>query len=53
MPLKKIDYDNIHFYKIVCNDFRIKDCYVGHTSDFTTRKAQHKCACNNKKQQTL
>ena len=47
MPLKKIDYDNIHFYKIVCNDFRVKDCYVGHTSDFTTRKAQHKCACNN------
>ena len=24
MPLKKIDYDNIHFYKIVCNDFRVK-----------------------------
>ena len=47
MPLKAINYDKTHFYKIVCKDLDIKDCYVGHTTDFTTRKRQHKNSCNN------
>ena len=42
MPSKLIDYTNTYFYKIVCKDTSIKDCYVGHTTDFTKRKSQHK-----------
>ena len=47
MPRKPIDYRHTHFYKIVCKDLNIKDCYVGHTTDFTKRKYQHKTACNH------
>ena len=47
MPLKAINYDKTHFYKIVCKDLDIKDCYVGHTTDFTTRKYDHKQRCSN------
>ena len=47
MPRKPIDYRHTHLYKIVCKDLNIKDCYVGHTTDFTKRKYQHKTACNN------
>ena len=42
MPLKAINYDKTHFYRIVCKDLDIKECYVGHTTDFNTRKCQHK-----------
>jgi len=48
MPLKEINYNKTHFYKIVCKDTHIKDCYVGHTTDFTTRKSKHKKCCNCK-----
>ena len=48
MPLKAISYDKTHFYKIVCKDTDIQDCYVGHTTDFTSRKYIHKRDCNNK-----
>ena len=44
MPSKPIDYSKTHFYKIVCKNTTIKDCYVGHTTDFTKRKSQHKYA---------
>ena len=47
MPSKPIDYTNTHFYKIVCKDLNIKDCYVGHTTDFTKRKNHHKRNCYN------
>ena len=47
MPLNKIMYDKTHFYKIVCRDLNIKDCYVGHTTNFRTRKNQHKTTCNS------
>lgn len=47
MPLKEIDYDKTHFYKLVCKDTSIKDCYVGHTTDFTSRKYDHKQRCIN------
>ena len=49
MPRKPIDYSNTHFYKIVCKDVNIKECYVGHTTDFTKRKNQHKKDCNDEK----
>jgi len=44
---KIIDYTKTIFYKIVCNDLNIKDCYVGHTTQFTKRKHYHKNSCNN------
>ena len=47
MPRKAIDYRNTYFYKIVCKDINITGCYVGHTTDFTKRKYQHKTVCNN------
>ena len=47
MPRKAINYSNTHFYKIVCKDLNIKDCYVGHTTDFVKRKCSHKQACLN------
>ena len=42
MPRKEIDYSKTVIYKIVCNDLNIKDCYVGHTTEFTKRKNAHK-----------
>ena len=47
MPLNPIDYTKSIFYRIVCNDLNIKDCYVGHTTNFIKRKQQHKQHCNN------
>ena len=46
MPRKPIDYQNTVIYKIqhVENDDHL---YVGHTTDFTTRKNAHKTKCNN------
>ena len=47
MPRKPIDYSKTQFYKIVCKDLNISDCYVGHTTDFTKRKSYHRLACLN------
>ena len=47
MPLNAINYDETHFYRIVCKDLNIKECYVGHTTDFHSRKCRHKCNCYN------
>jgi hypothetical protein len=47
MPLKPIDYSKTIFYRIVCNDLNIKDCYIGHTTNFIKRKQCHKSECNN------
>ena len=47
MPLKNINDNNTIIYKLVCNDVNIKDCYVGHTTDYARRKQQHKTCCNN------
>ena len=51
MPKKEVDYSKTHFYKIVCRDLSIKDCYVGPTTDFNTRKSNHKTTCNNERDQ--
>ena len=37
-----MDYSNTYFYKIVCKDLNVTDCYVGHTLNFTKRKCTHK-----------
>ena len=47
MPLKNINYNNTIIYKLVCNDVNIKDCYVGHTTDYARRKQIHKSVCKN------
>ena len=47
MPRLPINYSNTIIYKLVCNDINITDIYVGHTTDFIRRKANHKCSCNN------
>ena len=47
MPKHNIDYSNTIFYRIVCKDVNIMDCYVGHTTDFRVRKNNHKSSCHN------
>jgi predicted GIY-YIG superfamily endonuclease len=49
MPRLPIDYPKTIIYKIVCNDLNITDCYVGHTTDFVRRKANHRSDCMNEK----
>ena len=45
-----INYETtpIIFYKFVCENPEIKSCYVGHTTNFNRRKAEHKVICNNR-----
>ena len=33
----------------MCNDLTVKDCYVGHATDFRKRKNQHKTVCHDEK----
>jgi len=47
MPKTPTDYSKTLIYKIVCNDLNIKDCYVGHTTNWIKRKSEHKTNCNN------
>ena len=49
MQKENIDYSNTIIYKIYCKDESIKDIYVGHTTNFIQRKAGHKSACKNEK----
>ena len=47
MSKVEIDYSNTIIYKITCKDINITDVYVGHTTNFHTRKIAHKTCCNN------
>ena len=47
MPQKAINYTNTHIYKLVCRDPNITECYVGHTTDFKSRKYKHKAAATD------
>ena len=47
MPKKPMDYSKTSFYKLVCTDPRITECYVGSTTNAVKRKYQHRCVCNN------
>ena len=49
MPRQPIDYSKTIIYKIVCKDLSKTDVYVGHTTDFRTRKSKHKSNCYNEK----
>ena len=44
---KKMNYSNTIIYKICCKDQNISDLYVGHTTNFFTRKQSHRNCCNN------
>ena len=43
MTLKKIDYSKLVVYKIVCNDLRVTDLYVGSTTNIEQRKKPQLC----------
>jgi hypothetical protein len=47
MPKTKIDYGNTTIYKISCKDSKVKDVYVGYTTNFIQRKYFHKNNCIN------
>jgi hypothetical protein len=47
MPKCQMDYSHTIIYKICCKDTNIKDTYVGHTTNFTKRKNQHKTLIND------
>ena len=49
MTRKPVNYSKTIIYRIVCNDITITECYVGHTTDFKSRKYDHKSDCNNEK----
>ena len=42
MPKTPIDYSKCEMYKIVCKDEELDYIYVGHTTNWTKRKNQHK-----------
>lgn len=46
MPRNAINYNNTTIYKLCCKDVTIKDIYVGHTTNFIKRKANHKHLTN-------
>ena len=41
-----VHYDKSIIYKICCKDVNVKEEYVGSTTNFQRRKAQHKYRCN-------
>jgi hypothetical protein len=41
-----VNYANGLIYKLCCNDPNINDIYVGSTTNFSRRKAQHKFHCH-------
>ena len=40
-------YEKTWMYKILCNDPTVRECYVGHTTDFVARSKNHKSSCQN------
>jgi hypothetical protein len=48
MP-KTSNYANCKFYRLVCRDPAVKDCYVGHTCDEVKRRYNHKTRCTKEK----
>lgn len=49
MTKRRISYANTSIYKICCKNKNVKDCYVGHTIHFETRKYQHMLSSKNVK----
>lgn len=36
------NYSNTIFYRIVCNDSNILDCYVGHSTNFKDKNKEYR-----------
>jgi hypothetical protein len=49
MPKKAIDYSKCMFYRLVCRDITVIECYVGHTTNEVDRRYKHKSDCHNEK----
>ena len=47
MPKTQTDYSDTIIYKLCCCDPVVTDIYIGHTTNFTKRRHQHKTACCN------
>jgi hypothetical protein len=47
--MRNIDYSNTIIYKICAKDKNICDMYIGHTTNFESRKLAHHISSNNKK----
>ena len=47
MTRQTIKFENNMNYKIVCKDVNVKDVYVGRTTNFVSRRAQHKKSSNS------
>ena len=47
MPKTPVNYDNVHFYKLVCKDLNVTECYIGHSTAIRNRKNQAKITCTN------
>ena len=41
------DYSNTYIYKLFCKDPSVTEIYVGSTTNFSSRKKQHRRACCN------
>ena len=44
---KMVNYGKSMIYKLCCKDPNITDIYIGSTTNFSRRKAEHKKSCNN------
>ena len=42
-----VNYNKSTIYKLCCKDTEITDEYVGSTTNFSRRKAEHKSHCHN------
>jgi hypothetical protein len=47
MPRKPIDFSKCCFYRLVCKDVTVTECYVGHTTNEVNRRREHKSRCAN------
>ena len=48
-----MDYSKMVIYVLRCNDDSIKEEYLGSTTNFNSRKYQHKKNCNNNENNNL
>jgi GIY-YIG catalytic domain len=49
MPRKPIDWSKCMFYRLVCRDISVRECYVGQTCNEVKRRNKHNSCCNNEK----
>ena len=44
---RNINYSAVSIYKLCCKDVAVQEIYVGHTTNFKSRKSRHKSTCTN------